>query len=136
MSRKTSSASFAKIWQIEETLKFIKSNGAVKVALQFPDNLLQYSSKIVAILRKETNNCCKFYILADTTYAPCCVDDIAAQHIKADCIIHYGPACFSKTNKNNTPVYYVIGYEILDWQVLKETLSHAISKNLNQYNKV
>jgi len=37
----------------------------------------------------------KFYILADTSYGSCCVDEIAAEHADADCIIHYGRACLS-----------------------------------------
>jgi diphthamide biosynthesis enzyme Dph1/Dph2-like protein len=34
-------------------------------------------------------------ILADTSYNPCCVDEIAAAHWEADAIIHYGPACLT-----------------------------------------
>lgn len=30
----------------------------------------------------------------------CCIDYVAAAHINADAIIHYGPICFSKTSAN------------------------------------
>lgn len=35
------------------------------------------------------------YVMADTTYGSCCVDEVGASHINADCVIHYGHTCFS-----------------------------------------
>ena len=39
----------------------------------------------------------RLYILADTSYGACCVDEIAAEHVNADAIVHYGRACLSPT---------------------------------------
>ncbi|KAF7853924.1 hypothetical protein EAF04_010590 [Stromatinia cepivora] len=47
----------------------------------------------------------KLYILADTSYGPCCVDEIAAEHVDAQVVIHYGRACLSPTAR--LPVIYV-----------------------------
>ncbi|KAI9766617.1 MAG: Diphthamide biosynthesis protein 2 [Geoglossum simile] len=47
----------------------------------------------------------KLYILADTSYGSCCVDEIAAEHIDADGIVHYGRTCLSPTTR--LPVVYV-----------------------------
>ncbi|POS84927.1 hypothetical protein EPUL_005102 [Erysiphe pulchra] len=47
----------------------------------------------------------KFYILADTSYGSCCVDEIAAEHMDAQVIIHYGPSCLSPTSR--LPVIFV-----------------------------
>ncbi|RKF61555.1 2-histidine synthase subunit 2 [Erysiphe neolycopersici] len=47
----------------------------------------------------------KFYILADTSYGSCCVDEIAAEHIDAQVIIHYGPSCLSPNSR--LPVLFV-----------------------------
>lgn len=33
--------------------------------------------------------------MADTTYGSCCVDEVGASHIGADCVIHYGHTCLS-----------------------------------------
>ena len=41
----------------------------------------------------------KLTILADTSYGSCCVDEIAAEHIDADAIVHYGRACLSPTSR-------------------------------------
>ena len=47
----------------------------------------------------------KLYILADTSYGSCCVDEIAAEHVSADVLVHYGRACLSPTSR--LPVIYV-----------------------------
>jgi diphthamide biosynthesis protein 2 len=39
----------------------------------------------------------KLTILADTSYGACCVDEIAAEHVEADAVVHYGRACLSPT---------------------------------------
>lgn len=47
----------------------------------------------------------RLYILADTSYGSCCVDEIAAEHVDADVVIHYGRSCLSPTAR--LPVIYV-----------------------------
>lgn len=72
--------------------------------LQFPDELLRVSVAVTDALRKylsktsETDwqgNKVKLFVMADTTYGSCCADEVAAAHVNADCIIHYGHACYS-----------------------------------------
>jgi diphthamide biosynthesis protein 2 len=36
-------------------------------------------------------------ILGDTSYGECCVDEVAAEHIEADAVIHFGNACLTPT---------------------------------------
>ena len=36
-------------------------------------------------------------ILGDTSYGECCVDEVAAEHIGADGLIHFGNACLTPT---------------------------------------
>ncbi len=47
----------------------------------------------------------RLYILADTSYGACCVDEIAAEHVNADAVVHYGRACLSPTAR--IPVIHV-----------------------------
>lgn len=47
----------------------------------------------------------KVFILADTSYGSCCVDEIAAEHVDADVVVHYGRSCLSPTAR--LPVIYV-----------------------------
>ncbi|KAH8747020.1 putative diphthamide synthesis protein-domain-containing protein [Hyaloscypha finlandica] len=54
----------------------------------------------------------RFYILADTSYGSCCVDEIAAEHVEADVVVHYGRSCLSPTAR--LPVIYVFTSHPLD----------------------
>jgi diphthamide biosynthesis protein 2 len=47
----------------------------------------------------------RLFILADTSYGACCVDEIAAEHVEADAVVHYGRSCLSPTAR--LPVIYV-----------------------------
>lgn len=42
----------------------------------------------------------------------CCVDEVAAEHVGADCIVHYGGACLSPSNR--LPLMYVFERGPLD----------------------
>jgi diphthamide biosynthesis protein 2 len=48
---------------------------------------------------------CRFFILADTSYSACCVDEVAAEHVHADVLVHYGRSCLSPTTR--LPVIYI-----------------------------
>ena len=53
----------------------------------------------------------KPYILADTSYGACCVDEIASEHVAADVVVHYGRSCLSPTAR--LPVIYVFTEQVL-----------------------
>lgn len=72
--------------------------------MQFPDTLLKDSAIIALELEKLLGH--KVYILGDTTCGSCCVDEVAADHIKADGIIHFGHACLNPTIK--LPIFHVL----------------------------
>lgn len=57
----------------------------------------------------------KLCILADTSYGACCVDEIAAEHVDAGVVVHYGRACLSPTAR--LPVIYVFTSPPLDLDV-------------------
>jgi len=50
-------------------------------------------------------------ILADTSYGTCCVDEVAAEHVDADAVVHYGRSCLSPTAR--LPVIYVFTHKAL-----------------------
>ena len=58
----------------------------------------------------------RFYILADTSYGACCVDEIAAEHVDAEVVVHYGRACLSPTSR--IPVIHVFTVQLLAHQDL------------------
>ncbi|KAK8064612.1 hypothetical protein PG994_007250 [Apiospora phragmitis] len=61
----------------------------------------------------------RLYILADTSYSACCVDEIAAEHADAEGVIHYGRSCLSPTSR--LPVIYVFTQQKLDYDAIVES---------------
>ncbi|KAJ5959950.1 uncharacterized protein N7479_007100 [Penicillium vulpinum] len=65
--------------------------------LKVEDKIEQYSPRLT--------------ILADTSYGTCCVDEVAAEHVDADVVVHYGRSCLSPTAR--LPVIYVFTHKNL-----------------------
>ena len=85
-------------FDIDKSIKWILDNQFKRIALQFPDEHLNNSIKVISKLKISLSEC-TFFILADTSYGSCCVDTVAAEHYDADAIIHYGHSCLSQVEK-------------------------------------
>ncbi|KAJ3764206.1 putative diphthamide synthesis protein-domain-containing protein [Lentinula raphanica] len=107
-----SSAEFNAFYEIERTAKEIEEGNFKRVALQFPDELLHDSVQIFRELKRRIGSDRELYVLADTSYGSCCVDEVAAQHVDANALVHYGHACMSQTYR--LPVIYVFGKKPID----------------------
>ena len=97
-------------FEIEKTIEEVHRGGWRQIALQFPDELLQMRATRCYELLQEGLNCRggedkKLSILADTSYGSCCVDEVAAEHVSAEVVVHYGRACLSPTTR--LPVIYI-----------------------------
>ena len=90
---------------LDSICSFLTFHGAKRVALQFPDTDLGLASGIAIAIEQKIN--VKVFILGDTAYSPCCVDQVAAQHVEADAIVHFGESCNS--DFRGLPVMYVRG---------------------------
>ncbi|XP_026675426.1 2-(3-amino-3-carboxypropyl)histidine synthase subunit 2 [Ceratina calcarata] len=91
-------------YEVEKCSQWMNTCNLSKVCLQFPDHLLPNSVEIALRLESRVNK--KVYILGDTSCGSCCVDEISAQHINADGIIHFGHACLSPTAR--LPSFHVL----------------------------
>ncbi|KAI9020045.1 diphthamide biosynthesis protein 2 [Phycomyces nitens] len=98
------------LYEIDRTVDRILKGNYQRIALQFPDELLADATAVSSILQQKTSKSC--FILADTSYGSCCVDEVAAEHCSADLIIHYGRSCLSPTS--HLPVLYVFGQQSVD----------------------
>ncbi|XP_053549559.1 2-(3-amino-3-carboxypropyl)histidine synthase subunit 2 [Bombina bombina] len=107
---KSPEESLDEVYETEKTISFIQKTGARKVALQFPDELLVDSVTVSKKLEAATG--AKTYILGDTSYGSCCVDEVAAEHVGADALVHYGRACLTPCTR--LPVSYVFGHKKVD----------------------
>jgi len=126
-------------YEIARTVQEIRQHKWKRVALQFPDQMLPDSARVYQLLARGlkpdvsasqgdergdmrnadlpamTNNerdRVKLTILADTSYGSCCVDEIAAEHVDAEAVVHYGRACLSLTAR--LPVLHVFTTKDLD----------------------
>lgn len=106
---------FESRYEISRTAEFIRGGNFTKVALQFPDELLKDSVRVASALRNELRRLggdgnvkdASLFVMADTAYGSCCVDEVGASHVGADCVVHYGHACLSPTTK--LPAFFVFG---------------------------
>ncbi|TRM66754.1 putative diphthamide synthesis protein-domain-containing protein [Schizophyllum amplum] len=99
-------------FEISRTAQEIITNGWKRTALQFPDEMLRYSVPIYRALMSRIGSGRELYVLADTSYGSCCVDEVAAKHADVDAVVHYGHACMSQTYR--LPVVYVFGKRNID----------------------
>ncbi|KAK2741242.1 Diphthamide biosynthesis protein 2 [Myotisia sp. PD_48] len=65
----------------------------------------------------------ELYILADTSYGTCCVDEVAAEHVNADVVVHYGKACLSPTAR--LPVIYIFTHRPLDHEAVIQAFEES-----------
>lgn len=132
-------------YSIDEIVAFIKGHPECKrITLQFPDELIcdstavssAISEKLRASNRYQTRNDGddgneqSIWILADTSYSPCCVDEVAAQHINGDLVIHFGDSCLNPVDK--VKVAYVFGKPVID----KRQLVDQFRANFNKSDKI
>ncbi|KAG7085580.1 hypothetical protein E1B28_003135 [Marasmius oreades] len=103
---------FDEFYEIDKTAREIEKGDYKRTALQFPDELLHDSVSIFCKLKRKIGSHRELYVLADTSYGSCCVDEVAAQHVDAEAMVHYGYACMSQTYR--LPVFYVFGKKGVD----------------------
>jgi diphthamide biosynthesis protein 2 len=105
----TASSDLESVYDLQRCVNWLNEVKVSKVCLQFPDENLVDSVAVSRWLNEHTNS--SFYILGDTSYGSCCCDIVAADHIPADALIHFGPACLSHSTVKNLqltiPVLYV-----------------------------
>ncbi|KAI1819143.1 putative diphthamide synthesis protein-domain-containing protein [Xylaria intraflava] len=124
------------LYEITRTAAEIRARGWNRVALQFPDVMLADAPRVVGALNRELEKLDsldpasnserqqeqrqgrRLYILADTSYSSCCVDEIAAEHADADAVVHYGRACLSPTAR--LPVLHIFTRQELDHDAVVE----------------
>lgn len=111
--------------ELDKCKSFVTEHDFKRVALQFPDELLWCSVKVVSYLSGNTS--ARYFILGDTSYGSCCVDEVAAQHAEADCIIHFGRSCLSPTTR--IPVLFVYGRQPADIEDLSKPVQELVSQS-------
>ncbi|KAK9138762.1 hypothetical protein Sjap_009356 [Stephania japonica] len=113
-------------YEIDQTAQFILNGHFKRVALQFPDELLRDSTRVVRALRDELDDKeIGLFVMADTTYGSCCVDEVGASHVAADCVVHYGHTCLSQTS--TLPAFFVFGKAAISVSDCVKSLADCLS---------
>lgn len=115
-------------YDIQNTAKWIIENDFKRIAIQIPDEILPDAAEIARAIIEETTatkpsinssdssntrvNRRNVFVLADTTFGACCIDEVAAMHHEADCVVHLGYSCLSRTSE--LPARVVFEQEGLD----------------------
>ncbi|KAJ3380486.1 Diphthamide biosynthesis protein 2 [Lobulomyces angularis] len=100
-------------FEINDIADLIIKNNFEHISLQFPDLLIPFSNWVSTTLKQKTKK--NFYILGDTSYGSCCVDEVSAQHANSDFLVHFGKACLT-TKTSQIPVKYCFGKEPFNFE--------------------
>ncbi|ODV71770.1 2-(3-amino-3-carboxypropyl)histidine synthase [Cyberlindnera jadinii NRRL Y-1542] len=65
------------------------------------------------------------WILADTAYSSCCIDEVAAGHVGSDIVVHFGDACLNTIQK--LQAVYVFGKPYLELDRVVEKFKETYS---------
>ena len=122
-------------YEIPRTIAELIQGQWSKIALQFPDEMLVDAPRVFERLRDGVASSpppanrsspakievheVRMTILADTSYGACCVDEVAAEHVDAQVVVHYGRACLSPTAR--LPVIHVFTVKSLDLEAAAAT---------------
>lgn len=112
------------LYELERCTVWITENSFSRVCLQFPDELLKDAADVALYLDARIGS--KTYILGDTSFFSCCVDEIGSKHVDGDAVIHFGYSCLS--NFTNLPVLYVLIKKQLDLNRLLKEITPIVSK--------
>ncbi|KZF19877.1 diphthamide biosynthesis protein-like protein 1 [Xylona heveae TC161] len=108
-------------FEIPKTIHRIRTSGAKKIALQFPEGLLLFATTISDIL---TQFCpgTETLIMGDVTYGACCIDDYTARALGCDLLVHYAHSCLIPVAVTQIKTLYVFVDISIDTTHLLATL--------------
>ncbi|KAI5300280.1 Diphthamide biosynthesis protein 1 [Ascosphaera atra] len=114
-------------FEIPKTIHRIRSSGAKRIALQFPEGLLLFATTISDIL---TQFCpgTETLIMGDVTYGACCIDDYTARALGCDLLVHYAHSCLIPVDVTTIKTLYVFVEIRIDTTHLVATLERNFQK--------
>eukprot|EP00088_Acartia_fossae_P006701 TRINITY_DN1308_c0_g1_i2.p1 TRINITY_DN1308_c0_g1~~TRINITY_DN1308_c0_g1_i2.p1 ORF type:complete len:496 (+),score=65.14 TRINITY_DN1308_c0_g1_i2:61-1488(+) len=115
------------VFELDRCEGWIKEKDLQRVALQFPDYLLKNAPAVAKGLGTRLSR--EVFILGDTSYGECCVDEVAAEHLNADGIIHFGHTCLTPSQR--LPVLYVFTIKHIDTAALGASLRKKFCEDLD-----
>ncbi len=93
-------------FELHKTIHRVRSSGAKKVALQFPEGLLIFATTISDIITRFCDGA-ETLIMGDVTYGACCIDDYTARALGCDFLVHYAHSCLIPVDVTRIATLYV-----------------------------
>lgn len=115
-------------FEIPKTIHRLRESNATSVALQLPEGLLLYATTIADILVRHAH-LSSALVLGDVTYGACCVDDLSAEALGADFLVHYGHSCLIPVTQTVLPSLYVFVHVSFDQVHLHRALLETFSSS-------
>lgn len=115
------------VFEIDRCVQWILQSGLKRVALQFPDSLLHAAPTVCKLIQCSIPE--EVFILGDTSFGECCVDEVAASHLNADGVVHFGHTCLTVAQK--LPVLYIYTRQELDVDEFRTALCDQFSSSTN-----
>ncbi len=122
-------------FDIDNCLKFINNSSNINnISLQFsPEYQNEFQIDFYTYFQEKLNEDKNLYIIGDTSYSPCCCDEITAKKLNSNIIIRIGTSCF--TRNKNLPIYYLIENNIYNKEesdLFYNNLNELIQLNINE----
>jgi len=117
----------AEEFEVSRCCDWIKERDLNRVALQFPDYLLHSAPLVAKAIKSRLSR--EVFILGDTSYGECCVDEVAAEHLNADSVIHFGHTCL--TPPQRLPVLYIFTRRDIDVPLFVSTIRSNFTETDN-----
>ena len=104
-------------YENKDVARYINRHKFNKVGFQLPDDCLVDAPRILKSVREYLNELDDsfkptLFVLGDTSYGDCCVDEVAASHMGAQSVIHYGRSCLQQNA--TLPVKFVFGKSLIN----------------------
>ena len=118
-------------FEIHKSVHKVRSLGAKKIALQFPEGLLLFATTISDIF---TQFCpgSETVIMGDVTYGACCIDDYTARALECDLLIHYAHSCLIPVDVTKIKTLYVF----VDISIDSRHLLAAVENNFQPGKRI
>ena len=122
-------------YNLNNLIDFLLQNkNYLRVSFQFNKMCLDDASDIIDYIESNINDDLKryFFILGESVYGECCVDEITSLHLKPDLIVKVGDSCL--TNLKRVKVYYLpvqYNFKEIYSNLFKEILDNTKIDNNN-----
>jgi 2-(3-amino-3-carboxypropyl)histidine synthase len=119
-------------FEIVKTIQRVNTLSAKHVALQMPEGLLLYATVISDVMQRLAPTLDQVSILGDVTYGACCVDDLGAQALGAELLVHYGHSCLVPIQHTVIPCLYVFVEIAIDVNHLVDCLDLTLASETSK----